>query len=471
MSSKALQAGFWYTVGNIMIKGINFLTLPLFSRIMTTQEFGLYNIFLSYDAIVFVIIGFALHSSVRSANIEFPKKIDEYVSSIILIYILNFVFLFFTVVIGREWLSSVLGISSIILIFIVFHGFGSAILMLFNTWLSINYSYKKYIIVALINSFGNIVLSLVIMLTVFSNDKGLGRILGGTIVIFLLSLVLICFFFKNSKPVPNFKYLHFGIVYSAPIVPHGISQVLLGQFDRIMIHSIINISAAAIFSLAGNLRTIMTVITSSISTSWSTWFFQQMHEKKYSIIQEKAGALLNFYTIIIIIMLSIVPELILVLGGQSYDIGKFVAIPMLIDTYVLFIYNLIIPAEYYFKKTKYIMMGTVLSAVINVVANLTLIKIYGFYIAAYNTLGAYIIYLFIHIYICKKVAGFFIVKVQDMLKYSLVLFFVTLIDLFFIDNLFFRWSLCFIIIYFISKSLYFSYGEKYLHLLLRRFDS
>ena len=76
--SKATKAGIGYTVGNILVKGINFVSLPVFSRLLSTEEFGIYNIFIAYDAILYVILGMALHSSVKSAFYEY-KKIDEYV--------------------------------------------------------------------------------------------------------------------------------------------------------------------------------------------------------------------------------------------------------------------------------------------------------------------------------------------------------------------------------------------------------
>ena len=41
--TKAAKAGLAYTVGNVLLKGIAFLTLPIFSRILTTEEFGFYN--------------------------------------------------------------------------------------------------------------------------------------------------------------------------------------------------------------------------------------------------------------------------------------------------------------------------------------------------------------------------------------------------------------------------------------------
>ena len=51
----AVKAGIGYTVGNILIKGISFMTLPVFSRLLTTEQFGVYNVFVSYEAILYVV--------------------------------------------------------------------------------------------------------------------------------------------------------------------------------------------------------------------------------------------------------------------------------------------------------------------------------------------------------------------------------------------------------------------------------
>ena len=84
--NKVIKAGIGYTVGNILIKGINFLTLPLFSRLLTTEEFGVYNVFASYEAILYVVVGLSIHSSVRSANLEFKghakNAVDDYIKEL-----------------------------------------------------------------------------------------------------------------------------------------------------------------------------------------------------------------------------------------------------------------------------------------------------------------------------------------------------------------------------------------------------
>ncbi len=66
--SKVFKAGIGYTIGNVMVKGINFLAIPIFSRLLTTEEMGLYTVFAAYEAVLFVFIGMALHSSIRSAK-------------------------------------------------------------------------------------------------------------------------------------------------------------------------------------------------------------------------------------------------------------------------------------------------------------------------------------------------------------------------------------------------------------------
>ena len=73
--SKVFKAGIGYTIGNVMVKGINFLAIPIFSRLLTTEEMGLYTVFAAYEAVLFVFIGMALHSSIRSENMSLRVKL------------------------------------------------------------------------------------------------------------------------------------------------------------------------------------------------------------------------------------------------------------------------------------------------------------------------------------------------------------------------------------------------------------
>lgn len=436
MSKKndAFMAGLGYMIGNIMVKGINFLAVPIFSRLMNTAEFGIYNVFMSYDGIFSVIIGLALHTSVKSASYEFKGEIDKYVSSITIIYIINAIVYFGIVLAFNKPLAMLLGINEIAMILLILSSFGQAILQLYNERLSLEFSYKKYLVIAFINSLGNILISLVLIFTIFKNKRDIGRLLGTVIVIFMTSLVVLGILYKNEKPKKVNKYWKFGIKYSIPIVPHGISQVLLANFDRIMISKMVGNVEAGIYSLAGNIKLVLTVISSSISTAWSTWFFQKIKEREYEMIQNRAALLCELFTLFSVFFLAAVPEIMLILGGVDYREGQYVAIPMIMDSFVLFLYNIIVPSEYYTKKTVYIMCGTIGAALVNIITNYIFIMKFGYLCAAYTTLFAYVCYCLFHMHISYRFVGFFVIPPKIIIIFSLIIIVASIFTISFINN-------------------------------------
>lgn len=93
------------------------------------------------------------------------------------------------------------------------------------------------------------------------------------------------------------------------------------------------------------------------------------------------------------------------------------------------------PSEYYSKKTIYIMLGTSVAAVLNVVLNYIFIQVFGFVAAAYTTLAAYIVYLILHLVISRKLMGYFIVTPRTLLLNAFLVFMTSVIGLYFIDNI------------------------------------
>lgn len=448
----ALKAGLGYTIGNILVKGINFLTLPLFSRLLTTTEFGVYNVFLSYDAILSVLVGFAMATSVKSAHYEF-KKTDEYVSSISLIYILN-AFVYLVIILGGgQRLSSLMGLNELVLLLLVPFSFGGAIIQLYNERISLDYEYKKYLIVALINSVGNVIISLLLIITVFRNQRDIGRIVGTGVTVFSIAVVLLLKIYVKVPPKFNVRFWKFGLLYSLPIVPHGISQVLLAQCDRIMISRMVSDSAAGIYSLAGNLKLVLTVVSTSIGVSWSTLFFSKMDKGESEDIQKNSSLLVRAFLIFTVGLMALSPEIIYALGGKEYELGKYVAVPMIMDAFILFLYNIIVPSEYYTKKTKYIMMGTLVATAVNLITNYIFIKRYGFAAAAYTTLFSYICYLVLHIVISKWLVKFEVIKWKWIIAAAAIVAITGAFDLVFVENMILRYVVCAVVVAVLCPSL------------------
>lgn len=451
-SNTALCAGLGYTIGNIFIKGINFLTLPLFSRLMTPAEFGSYNIFLSYDAILSIVLGLAMYTSVRSAHYEFEDT-DKYVSSVSLFYILNASLFFLVLLFWGKKLSLLLGIDLNLLFLLVPFSFGGGIIQLYNQRISLNYDYKKYLLIGFANSFGNVVLSLILIFTFFRYDHAIGRIIGTVGTIFSISTILLWDMIRKSPLQYNYRFWKFGVLYSLPIVPHGLSQVILGQCDRIMIANMVSVAAAGIYSLAGNLQLVLAVITNSISTSWSTWFYEQMKKQNYNKIQENAEVLVRMFLAFSLIFLAISPEVIFLIGGSNYEQGKFVAVPLIMSGFIIFTYSIIVPSEYYTKSTIYIMYGTVTAAIINIITNYIFIKKFGYIAAGYTTLFSYSCYLFLHFTFSRKLVKFDIIPIQKITAMLILLIVFSCIVLFTMNHIIIRYICAIACVIILCKSL------------------
>lgn len=431
-TSKAAKAGIGYTVANVLIRGIGFLTLPIFSRLLDTYDFGVYNVFVAYDSVLVCVLGFAMHSSVKSANWEFPGRIDGYISCISLVYIANVAALIVLALIFGPYVSDVLGLDTAVLVVLVLHSFGAAVVSLYNARVSLQYSYKKYMVVATVNSLGNVALSLLLIFALFNGQRFMGRIFGATVVMCGLGILVIASFWRKSRPTVNRDYLRFGFRYSLPIVPHGISQVILAQFDRLMVNYMVSTIAAGIYGLAANLMIIMTVLTDSVSTVWTTWFYEAMEgesaenattakdltrydlSKKCEEVQERSGQLMRAFAVLALGLMAFAPELVWILGGDAYMDGAYCAFGMILSGFCVFLYNLIVVGEYYRQQTRWIMIATMMAAVINLVLNYVTIGRFGFIAAGYTTLVAYIIYVALHWSVCKRLLGFTIIDSKGL---------------------------------------------------------
>ena len=116
---------------------------------------------------------------------------------------------------------------------------------------------------------------------------------------------------------------------------------------------------------------------------------------------------------------------------------------MILDAFVLFIYNVIVPSEYFKQKTSFIMWGTMSAAVINIITNYIFIQ-------KYATLFAYICYMILHLVISYRLMRFSIIPVSCIALCLLSIVIIAIVDLIFIDNIFVRYLVCFAVVMFIG---------------------
>lgn len=413
---QAVKAGIGYTLGNILVKGISFLSIPLFARLLSVSDYGIINAFTAYASILFVIVGLALHSSLRNAYLDFNDDIESYCSSLTILPIACFCFFLVISVLWGDSLADALSLEHGYLVcLLAAESFCMALNTYYNSVLALNYQYKEYLILSLMYAVSGIAISVFFIVTAFTQERYLGRIWGMLISGIIASAFILFRLYRREKPRINVSYWKYGLKISLPIIPHGLSQILLSQFDRLMIKSINGNSEAGLYSFAYTLGSIYQVIANSIDTAWNQWFFEQMSKKGYAKIKKTANYYTGLLTVGAIILGLVSPELIRIMGGSKYNDSKYVTLPIVLSMYYAAMYALPASVEYFYKKTKLIAVGTMVAAGLNIILNGIFIPLYGYIAAAYTTLFCYFIYFIMHMILAYRVHGEMIYDARRMI--------------------------------------------------------
>lgn len=62
-------------VGNLFNKALAFFTIPIFTRLLTTSEYGIAQTYLSWVSILTLIVGLSLGNSIRTAYVDFTMTL------------------------------------------------------------------------------------------------------------------------------------------------------------------------------------------------------------------------------------------------------------------------------------------------------------------------------------------------------------------------------------------------------------
>lgn len=461
-SKKIFKAGVGYTVGNYMLKGLTFFSIPLFTRLLTTSDYGQFNTFIAYESIVFVVIGLALHASFKNAKYKYKHNFNRYVSTCITLGLISFSV--WTIAINAIYpaISEMIGFSRTVVNLLLISSMSNAFIQYYNVYVGIDYEYKKFLTISFINAISGMLFSVLLICTVFHDKRYLGRIWGNVLPLLFISIYIIITFFRKSKPELNREYIKYGIKFSLPIIPHGISQVILSQFDRIMIRSMIGMSEAGLYSFSYNIYTIIQVTATSLDNVWGTWFFEAASKKRYEEIKRNSSDYMIGMMLFSASILLVSPEIIKLVSPSSYWNSIYCVIPIVIGGYFSFLYLLPVQVEYYFEKTKFIALGTCAAAVLNILLNAIFIPRFGYIAAAYTTLMTYFLYFLFHyllsIYFSKR--KYF--NEKTILICILVILVTGVVTFEMLQRTFVRWSiaLTFCLIIFVYYNWRFAFVEK-----------
>lgn len=394
------KVGTYYMVGNLFNKGIAFLTVPIFTRILSTTDYGIITTYYSWIAILSMIVGFALHMGIRMAFVDYKDKIDDFMSTTLTFTLESGLVLIISVVLCIKLIRVNIPLTLVVLCLL--QSISAAIAEDYSMYLMMKFRYIGRTAIMVLPNIISVIISICAILYVVNEKLYMGRIVPTAIVYIVVGVILAVLTYRKSHVLHNAKYIKYGLAISTPLVLHGVALNILSQSDRTMITWLADASQTGIYSLIYNFSMLATVITTSLEGVWAPWFMKKYELKDFSIINKRSVEYVHLVTYAMVCLILIGPEVIKLLASSDYWQGIAIIPPVVIANYIIFLYSFYVNVEHYNKKTIYISLNTAIVAILNIILNYIFIPIYGYPAAAYTTLVSYLIALILHARYAKK---------------------------------------------------------------------
>lgn len=400
-----VRASVWYFICSFLQKGISVLTTPIFTRLLTTAEYGKYNVFNSWLNIIAIFITLRLYYGVYEQGlIKFENERDIFSSSLqgltlTMISAWTVIYLLF-----RSFWNDLLSLTTVQMLAMLVMTWTTAV---YNFWAAeqrVRLSYQKLVIITCLVTIAKPVIGIIFVIN--AEDKVTARILGLALVELIAYSWMFVVQMKHGKKFFASKFWKYVIGFNLPLVPHYLSQVILSSSDRIMISKMVSEDAAGIYSLAYSISMIMVLFNTALSQTISPWILQKIKDGKVKETEQVGYITLSIIAGVNLILIAFAPEAVSLFAPPTYREAIWVIPPVAMSVYFMYAYDLFSNIEFYYEKTKFIMAASMLAAILNVVLNYVFIRMFGYYAAGYTTLFCYVVYALSHYLfmrrICKK---------------------------------------------------------------------
>lgn len=398
-----VKASLWFVVCNILQNGISLISTPIFTRLLTTEQYGVYSVYQSWYNIIAIFATLNLYCGVFNNGLtKFPERKNEFISSMQGLSTLLTIGLFFVYIISSGFWNHVLQLDTIYVVLIFVQLLFVPAYQFWSVAQRYEYRYRTLVAITLLIAFFSPVLGVVAVLNV--EHKAEARVFSYVLVQVAVGLIL---YIRNAKQGKRWfvkDFWLYALKFNIPLLPHYLSQIILQQSDRIMINNMVGTGEAAIYSVAYTLSTLMILVTNAINNAFVPYSYQCLQKGKHEDLRKNANILLVLVAICCMITVFVGPELIALLASKEYREAKWIIPPVSVSVYFMFLYNLFGNVEFFYEKTKFTMIASCIAAGMNILLNFIFIKRFGYVAAGYTTMACYAIYAFAHGILCEHIS-------------------------------------------------------------------
>lgn len=399
-----LKASFFFILCGVLKDAVDIIATPIFTRLLTTEEYGLFSVYNSYYQIIRIVVSLYIFSDGYDVGLSrFSEDMEGFTSSM-----QGLAFALFSGWLAICWglrnsLTLWTGLSTNLILLMLLQTLFTTPL---NCWQHKKRYQYDYRVVTVIITIYLLLQPLLGMLLIKLNpgrwNNGLLRIYAGVGVQVLFGLI-ICIAQFIKKPIfYDNKYWKFAIMTNIPLLPHYLSQIMLNHSDRLMIDLFVGKAQTAIYTIGHAAAFTLFAFTSNLNATFVPWLYKRLKSGQVEGVKKVVEILITIAAVSSIMLILIAPEAIKILGGSKYADSIWVVPPLTYGVFLIFVYSIMADFELFYGKNHYILVSSVVGTVANILLNYWLIPKRGYIVAGYTTVVGYILMCFNHYYFLRK---------------------------------------------------------------------
>ncbi|MDO6443713.1 lipopolysaccharide biosynthesis protein [Marinobacter sp. 2_MG-2023] len=387
-SSLFSEAGI-YLVVTLINASIPFLLLPILTRYLTPEKYGVVAVFQVWCSLLSVLCGLNTYGAATRKHYDYDEPdthMGDYISACVTILVISVIIVTILLLPFLGLLSEVLGLSQGWLLAGALFASGSFMVQLRLRQWQVRKKPVKYGQFQISQSVLNMGLSLflVVLLTMGVD----GRLIGLTSAMFFFGAVGALLLWRDEllKFTWQPTLMKDALEFSLPLLPHFAGSFLLLTVDRAIISSVLGLEAAGHYMVAVQLALALNLILQSFHKAYVPWLFERIKrdnaEEKKQIVK---GSYCYFIILLIVVFLAFIfggPVLIIV-AGPGYEPAGEILPWLFLAQAIRGMYYIVSSYLLYAKKTQQISKITILSGVISVAFLIFFLKTYGLIGAAW----------------------------------------------------------------------------------------
>jgi O-antigen/teichoic acid export membrane protein len=373
-----------YVISSIISFGIMIITLPIYTRLLTPDEYGITIVFVLFGKFVSCFFHFSLHDASYRYYFDYKNQFQKFkiLNSTNLLFLffsflICYLLIFFTADFFYEKIFDGQLNKELISLSLI-SGFLDYIFLYFMTLLTAELKSKQHSYLSILFISLNSALSIFFM--TYYDLTYMGRIYGIILSQLMVCIIIVKICFHTISFQFSVKMLKKSLKYALPYYPIMLLGLSQNYFDKTILSSSKGNASLAQYSIGISFSSILKTIMDAVSKSWNAYMIStavlNTKESKKDIV-EKFYYMAVFFMFLGVGIAYFSEEAIKILTTKDYHVAIWIT-PIYIYFYLFAIVGYLTNMQLSIaEKMKFLIPGTIASGITNITLNLLLIPIYG----------------------------------------------------------------------------------------------